>query len=78
MRLVGANWLSSRFTFVVCRPPMATCHGEIELQGIGRRQRSSYRAPGGLPTEVSIMNDCNETVNNSHLAGSPNCARQPC
>ena len=69
MRLVGANWLSSRFTFVVCRPPMATCRGEIELQGIGRRQRSSYRAPGGLPTEVSIMNDCNETVNNSHLAG---------
>ena len=69
MRLVGANWLSSRFTFVVCRPPTATCRGEIELQGIGRRQRRSCRTPGGRPTEVSIMNDRNETVNNSHCAG---------
>jgi hypothetical protein len=37
MRLVGANWLSSRFTFVVCRPSTATCRDKIELQGIGRR-----------------------------------------
>ena len=34
-------------------------------RGIGRRRRS-YHTPGGSPTEVSIMYDCNETVNLSN------------
>jgi hypothetical protein len=34
-------------------------------RGIGQRRRS-YHAPGGSPTEASIMYDCNETVNVSN------------
>jgi hypothetical protein len=78
MRLFGANWRSSQFAFFVSRSSMATCRDKTDLQGIGRQQRRSYRTPGGSPAEVSIMNDRNETVNDSHSGRPVQLCRQVC
>jgi len=70
MRLVGANWRSSGFTFVIWSILRRTCRDKIELQG-ARPAVALKRHARGSPSEISIMNDRNETVNDSTPAQRP-------
>lgn len=78
MQLAGANLPSSRFTFVVCRASAATCRETIDLQKTGERYRRAYHTPGGSPTGIPIMEDRNQTVNDSHTIRPISCAGGAC
>jgi hypothetical protein len=72
MRLAGANWLSSRFTFVFWSIPDGEAPRQDRVAGRSVGGGARYNTPGGSPPEAPIMNDCNETVNVSTTGpGSP-------